>query len=333
MQAVVVQEDGGVRVEEGVPMPELRPGDALVEVHATALNRADLLQRKGLYPPPAGESSIMGLELSGVVHSLHPDTKETDAVKIGSRVCALLPGGGYAKYCRVPIDMCIPIPEFLTFEQAAAFPEAWMTAYQALRWVADVDSMAVDWILIHAGASGVGVAATQLIKHMKPGVKVIATAGSAEKLSFCKGVGADHAVNYKEEDFHQAVMGLTGNAGVNVVIDFVGASYWTKNIDCLALDGRMVILGLMGGREAEHTNLGAILKKRLRIQGTTLRTRPAEYKVKLGQEMSSFALPRLESGAMRIVVDKVFTLSEVASAQQYMMDNKNMGKIVMKVQE
>jgi len=165
------------------------------------------------------------------------------------------------------------IPESFSFEQAAAFPEAWMTAYQALHWHAEIHVKRPRFALIHAGASGVGVAATQLVKQIT-GSQVIITAGSAEKIDFCKGVGADYGINYKEGEFQSKVLEITGGEGVDVVLDFVGATYWSQNIECLAADGRMVVLGLMGGREAGATNLGAILRKRLRIQGSTLRARP-----------------------------------------------------------
>lgn len=302
-------------------MPQLQAGEALVRIKATALNRADLLQRKGHYPPPPGASGIIGLELAGEV------VTATDKNLLGERVMALLPGGGYAEYAAVPEALLMPIPENLTYEAAAAIPEAFLTAFQALPVLGKLQ--AGESVLIHAGASGVGTAAIQLAREMD--AKDIVVTASAAKQSTCLALGATYAIDYKSVDFAAALLNYTGDQGVDLIVDFVGGPNLNKNLDCLALDGRLVMLALMGGAKAEQANLGPILRKRLQILGSTLRNRSLDYKISLTHDFCDFALERFRSGKLKPVIDRVFDWTEVVAAHRYMEENKNVGKIVLKI--
>jgi len=297
----------------------------LVRIKAAGLNRADCSQRRGNYPPPAGASTVLGIEVAGVIEEIG---KEVVGWKVGDRVMALLSGGGYAQYCTIHEDMLIKVPDDMPFEIAAGIPEAYMTAYQAIY---DLGHFSENQsILIHAGASGVGCAAIQLVKQHHPDNKVIVTAGSAEKTEFCRKLGADLALNYKEQNWKDEIQNYTNGKGVDILLDFVGAPYWNDNIASLGMDGVMVFLGSLGGTQVSQPfDMGPILRKRLQIKGSTLRSRSLEYKQKLTQELSQFLLPRLQDGRLTGVVDKVFDWKEVASAHQYMSDNKNTGKIVL----
>ena len=325
MKAVIIKEFGGPEQltlgEWETPAPSAN--EVLVKVHASALNRADTLQRKGVYPPPAGASPLLGLELAGEV------TETGSAVtrwQPGDKVFGLIPGGGYAEYATIHEDMAMPVPKGFTFEQAVAIPEVFLTAFQALRWLADIQPG--ETLLVHAGASGVGTAAIQLAKAM--GAKVIVTA-SAGKHQTCLDLGAELAIDYKTEDFHQRVMDFTEGKGANVVIDFIAAPYFHQNIETLATDGRMVILALMGGLKVNDFNLGKVLRKRLSIMGSTLRARSQEYQINLTKDLVNFAIPLIEQGKIKPVVDTVFNWAEVAEAHRHMEANKNTGKIVLTV--
>jgi len=308
--------------------PKLEPNSdkILVRVKATALNRADLLQssRAGYYPPPPGESEILGLEIAGVVEEVGDKCSKW---KVGDRVMSLIGGGGYAQYVLVNSTVAIKIPNNLSFEEAAAIPEAYMTALQATYWLAELKPN--ESILIHAGASGVGTAAIQLGKLKNCSVYV--TTSSEDKIAFCKMLGANEGINYKEGDWSEKLSSLTNKRGVDVIIDCVGG-YWQQNLSSLAMEGRIVMLSTMGGKTVEGPfDVSLFLSKRLTVKGSTLRTRTVEYKSKLASEIENL-IPYFENGSLRSIVDKVFNFSEIQDAHRYMESNKNKGKIVVKIE-
>lgn len=325
MKAIVVTTPGDPNVLElkEVPEPKLRDGYALVRVRATALNRADLLQRRGFYPPPKGETDILGLECSGEIETIQGGT---GALRPGDRVMALLPGGGYAERVAIPEKMAIPIPEKMTFEEAAAIPEAFLTAREALFSLGR--AQADDTVLIHAAAGGVGSAAVQLAKQA--GARVVATAGSAEKVDFVKKLGATVVVNYRSEDFVEAVKTASNGKGADVILDFVGASYWPKHAACLAVGGRCVVIGLLGGANAD-VNLGQLLQRRYQILGLVMRARDVADKIAITQRFIRESLPLVADGTFRPIIDSVLPLAEAAKAHERMEANLNTGKIVLTV--
>ncbi|KAM3595386.1 uncharacterized protein V6R79_022611 [Siganus canaliculatus] len=329
MQAVCVDTPGGPEnlVLRTVPRPQPKDGEVLIKVHATALNRADLLQRRGLYPPPPGESDIIGLEVAGVVDKLGAGV--TRGWKPDDRVMALLCGGGYAEYVAVPEELLMPVPPNLTLSQAAAIPEAWLTAFQLLVFVAQVKESEV--VLVHAGASGVGTAAVQLVRLF--GAVPIVTAGSPGKLKMAENLGAAAGFNYKEQNFAQGVHSFTGGKGANVILDCIGGCNWEQNVDSLATDGRWVLYGTMGGRAVEGDLLGKLLSKRGHLLSSLLRSRSLQYKAELVAAFSHRVLPHFseQEGPLRPVIDSTFTLDNIAEAHRHMEANKNIGKIVINV--
>ncbi len=325
MKAIVVTEPGGpdkLELRE-VPAPSLKENEVLIEVKATALNRADLLQRRGLYPPPKGESEILGLECAGIVRELG---KGASAVKPGDRVMALLPGGGYAEQVAVPDRMAIPIPDNLSFEEAAAIPEAFLTAREALFTLGQLEPSGT--VLIHAAAGGVGSAAVQLARQH--GARVIATTGSTAKAQRVSELGAHATVNYKTEDFAEAVSRETQGKGVALVLDFVGGAYWDKHAACLATAGRVVVIGVMGGTTA-NVNLALLLMKRQQILGLVMRSRPVSDKVVITQRFIRESLHLFAEQRLLPVIDSVMPLAEAARAHERMEANANVGKIVLSV--
>ncbi|HEX7668244.1 MAG TPA: NAD(P)H-quinone oxidoreductase [Polyangiaceae bacterium] len=325
MKAIVITEPGGtenLRLAE-VKEPELRDGTVLIDVKATALNRADLLQRRGFYPPPEGETDILGLECAGIVAKVGAGVTQ---VREGDRVMALLAGGGYAERVVVHEKMAISVPERLTLEQAAAIPEAFLTAREALFTLGRTD--ASSFVLVHAAAGGVGSAAVQLAR--KVGAFVIATAGSAEKLAKIQELGAQTLVNYRTEDFAEIALGVSGGKGADVALDFIGASYFAKHLSCLAVGGRLVVIGVMGGANAE-LNLAGLLRRRTQILGLVMRTRPLADKIAITQAFIRESLPFFADGSLRPIVDSVLPLAEAAKAHDRMEANENFGKIVLKV--
>lgn len=329
MRAVCVDTPGGPEnlLLRSVPRPQPKAGEVLIKVHAAALNRADLLQRRGLYPPPPGESDIIGLEVAGTVDTLGPGVKRP--WKPDDRVMALLCGGGYAEYVAVPEELLMPVPSNLTLCQAAAIPEAWLTAFQLLVFIAQVKEGEV--VLAHAGASGVGTAAVQLVR-LFGGVPVV-TAGSPEKLRMAEELGAAAGFNYREESFAEGVHDFTGGKGANVILDCIGGQNWEQNVKCLALDGRWVLYGTMGGRTVEGDLLGKLLSKRGHLLSSLLRSRSLQYKADLVSAFSHKALPYFsdQPASLRPVVDSTFNLEDIAEAHRHMEANRNMGKIVVNV--
>ncbi|XP_078615548.1 quinone oxidoreductase PIG3-like isoform X2 [Branchiostoma floridae x Branchiostoma japonicum] len=332
MQAVVLQQPGGPdNLSVGrVAKPRPQAGEVLLKVYATAVNRADTLQRKGLYPPPKGASDILGLEAAGKVDDLGPDCK--GRWKHGERVMALLPGGGNAEFVTVDEDHLMAIPAGMSYQEAAAIPEVWLTAYQLLHFVGGLQEG--ETVLIHAGGSGVGTAATQLSRLA--GARPIITAGTPEKLQRATDLGAVAAFNYKEGEFAQKVLDETNGKGVDVILDCVGASFWQQNVRCLALEGRWVLYGLLGGGSIDGDILSQVLRKRINLLGTTLRARSKQYKASLVKSFSERALPHFTSGGLihlRPIIDRVVPLQDISKAHSCMEDNKNTGKIVLSVRD
>lgn len=327
MRAVVITEPGGpevLKVQE-VADPVPGPDDVLVDVKASALNRADTLQRQGGYPAPPGiPADIMGLEFSGVV--LEVGANVTDLAP-GDRVFGLLGGGGYATRVVTHSRMCMKIPENLDFVLAAAFPEVFMTAYDAL--FNHCELAMGESVLVHAAGSGVGTAAVQLAHHT--GAFVFGTAGSEDKLQGAAELGMDVGINYREQDFSAVVREHTGGAGVQVLLDVIGGDYWERNLASLALQGRLVLVGTMGGGGVE-ADLRPLMFKRLRVHGTVLRSRPIEEKIALTNRIKRHVLPAVSSGAMKPVVDSVYPMEEAAEAHRYMESNANFGKIVLSME-
>ena len=325
MKAIIVKQPGGPECLElaDVPDPALREGHVVVAVKATALNRADLLQRRGMYPPPKGETDILGLECAGVVEEVGTGVT---SLHEGDRVMALLGGGGYAERVVIHEKMAIPIPADMSFTDAAAIPEAFLTAREALFTLGRV--RADDTVLVHASAGGVGSAAVQLARNA--GAVVVATAGSAEKLVKVKELGAAFPVDYKTQDFVQVVNEASRGRGASVVLDFVGASYWPKHAACLSVGGRCVVIGVLGGASAE-VNLAQLLMRRYQILGLVMRSRELSDKIAITQAFVRESLPHFASGALRPVIDSVFPLADAGRAHERMESNANVGKIVLSV--
>lgn len=303
--------------------PVLEADGLIVQVKATALNRADLMQKRGLYPPPKGASPILGLEMAGEVVQVGGSVK---GWKPGDRVFALLPGGGYAEKVSIPAGMAMPIPDGWSYEQAAAVPEVFLTAYLNLFMLGGLREGST--VLIHAGASGVGSAAIQLVREA--GAVSIVTAGSPEKLEACLRLGAHKAINYKEGPFAPQVKEATGGLGVDLILDLIGASYFEQNLDCLAVNGRLVLIGLMGGSHIQNLDLNRLLMRRIQLIGSTLRSRPVTEKIELTRQFNEFASRRFAEGRMQPVIDSVWELEQVNEAHERMERNENIGKIVLR---
>lgn len=326
MKAVLMKEFGGPEVLYigEAPAPVAGPGEVSVRVKATALNRADLLQRRGMYPPPKGASEILGLEMAGEVIEVGPNVH---GLKPGDRICALLPGGGYAEQVVIPAGMAMLLPDHLTYEQGAAIPEVFLTAFLNLFELGGLSEGKT--VLVHAGASGVGTAAIQLIREV--GGTSLVTAGSQGKIDTCLNLGAKAGWNYKEGPFQDWVLEQTQGQGVDIILDFIGAPYFDQNLAALAMDGRLIIVGTMGGIEVPNLNLGTLLRRRLQVIGTALRSRSGQRKIELTRHFTEFAMPRFADDRLKPVVDSVFSWSEVAKAHEYMEQNKNTGKIVLRI--
>jgi putative PIG3 family NAD(P)H quinone oxidoreductase len=323
MRAVVASAAGGPEVLSlrELPDPEPRGSELSIEVHAAALNRADLLQRRGLYPPPPGESDILGLECAGVVTEIGPGASPD---WLGRRVMCLLGSGGYSERVTVSERRALPVPESLDLVQAAAIPEAFLTANEALFEEAQLEPRQV--VLVHAAAGGVGSAAVQLARAA--GARVLATAGSAHKCAFVESLGAERCFDYKAGPFAEAIEALLGPRAVDVIIDFVGASHWDGNQRVLADQGRLVSVGVLGGNRVT-LDLAQLLRRRQRVLGMVMRSRTELEKVAATHRFERRGLAWFETGTLRPLVDRVFALDEVAEAHAYMEQNQNLGKIVL----
>ena len=325
MQAITFDTPGGPQVLKltQAPGPMPAPEQILVRVHASALNRADTLQRQGNYPPPPGESAILGLELAGEVEVLGSAVTN---LAVGDRVFGLVGSGGYAEKAVIDARMAMPIPDGWSFTEAAAVPEVYFTAQETIFTLGSLKQG--ETILIHAGASGVGTAGIKMARET--GARIFITAGSADKIQRCVELGATAGCNYKERDFAEWIKDVTDGKGVDVIEDFIGAAYWDENLQSLKIGGRLILVGLMGGVKAE-TNLGLILTKRLQVFGSVLRSRPLAEKIDITRRFQKNWLPLLTAGTIKPIIDRSFPLAQAGDAHQYMEDNKNFGKIILEV--
>ena len=321
MKAIEIQ--GDRLVWSDTPSPSLGDGEVRIEVKASAVNRADLAQRAGVYPAPPGASPILGLECSGVVSEIAPGVS---GFEIGDEVCALLAGGGYAEEVVVPAPQVVPVPAGLSFVEAAALPEVFATAY--LNLYTEAASVPGERVLLHAGASGVGTAAIQLCRAF--GNPVFVTAGADDKIERCVTLGASRGCNRHSGSFVDHVESWTDGNGFDVILDPVGASYLNDNIRSLAIDGRLVLIGLMGGANAE-ISLGLLMMKRLRVIGSTLRARPVAAKAVIMSALRERVWPLIESGEIGPIIDEVIPIAETERAHELIESNETFGKVVLKV--
>ncbi|MDU7147408.1 MAG: NAD(P)H-quinone oxidoreductase [Clostridium sp.] len=326
MKSVIVKKPGGYEQLEVVDMniPKIKEGELLIKVHSAAVNRTDIITREG----KVGylENPILGVEISGVVTEISGES----SFSIGDRVMGLVNGGGYAEFAVMPSDRAIKIPDSLSFDEAAAIPEVFLTAYQTLFWLGKLKKN--ETVLIHAGASGVGTAAIQLAKHISD-AKVIVTAGSKRKLDFCMELGADVLINYKEQSFDEEVLKATNGKGVDLILDFIGADYWNKNLASIKKEGRWVLIGILGGAEVEKVNLLSIMSKCIQLTGTLLTPRSNEYKAILTKEFSENIISYFEDKKIKPIIDTKFSLEDIGKAHLHMEGNHNIGKIIINVCE
>jgi NADPH2:quinone reductase len=326
MRAIEIRAPGGPEVlvpcERPVPVPA--PGELLVRVHAAGVNRPDVLQRKGLYPMPPGVSDLPGLEIAGTVAGGAPEDLAAAGVALGDAVCALVAGGGYAEYCVAPAGQCLPVPRGLDFVQAASLPETFFTVWQNVFHIAALQPG--ETLMVQGGSSGIGVAAIQLAKAL--GSRVVVTAGSDEKCRACIELGADHAINYRTQDFVAETLQATGGRGADVVLDMVGGEYLGRELKCLAEDGRLALIAVQGGIRSE-VDAGLLLRKRLAITGSTLRPRSVAYKAALAQSLRTRVWPLVESGRVRPVIHAVFPAAQAAQAHALMESSTHVGKIML----
>jgi NADPH:quinone reductase len=307
------------------PAPVAGAGEVCIRVAASGVNRPDVLQRAGHYPAPAGASDLPGLEVAGSIVSGDAQAMQAAGLAIGDRVCALVAGGGYAQWCVAPVGQCLPVPDGWSDIEAAGLPETVFTVWSN---VFDRGRLQPgETLLVQGGSSGIGVTAIQLAKAH--GAKVIVTAGTDEKCAACLALGADHVINYKTHDFQEEVMQLTDGRGVDVVLDMVAGAYVAKEVQCLADDGRLVIIAVQGGVQSE-VNAGLVLRKRLTITGSTLRARPVAFKAAIAADCRVHVWPWLVSGLVKPVVHSVFAPANAAQAHALMESNRHIGKIVLK---
>jgi len=326
MRAIEIAGFGGPEVlrETQRPVPQPGAGELLIAVQASGVNRPDVLQRKGLYPMPPGVSDLPGLEVAGTVAGGTDDDLAAAGLKLGDPVCALVAGGGYAEYCVAPLGQCLPVPKGLTPLEASSLPETFFTVWQNVFHIAGLK--AGETLLVQGGSSGIGVTAIQLAKAL--GAMVIVTAGSDDKCSACLALGADHAINYRSQDFVAEVQRITASKGANVVLDMVGGDYIGRELRCMAEDGRLALIAVQGGVKSE-IDAGLLLRKRLSIAGSTLRPRTVAYKTTLAQALRSTVWPLLESGRIKPVIHQVFPAARAADAHALMESSIHVGKIVL----
>ena len=325
MRHIAVRQPGSAdeMVIQSSPLPQPGAGEVLVEVAWAGVNRPDVVQRKGHYPPPADASPVLGLEVSGTVAALGDGVTQW---AIGDRVCSLVAGGGYAEYCTAPASWCLPVPQGVALREAAGIPENYMTVWHNVFDRAML--RAGEMMLVHGGTSGIGLAAIQLAKAF--GAQVIATAGSADKTAYCLAIGADHAIDYKAQDFVAECARITGKRGVDVVLDMVGGDYIEKNLKVLGNDGRLAIIAFQKGSRVD-VDWVPIMVKRLTVTGSTMRRSPAERKAAIVRELHARAWPLFASGALKVVVDSTFPLADAAGAHRRMESSQHIGKILLEV--
>ncbi len=306
-----------------LPVPQPAAGEVLVKVAFAGVNRPDVIQRQGFYPPPPGASPLLGLEVSGEVVAVG---EGVDPAQLGQRVCALTPGGGYAEYCCVPAGHCLPVPDGLPLDQAAALPETLFTVWHNVFQRGGAQQG--ETILVHGGTSGIGSMAIMLGKHF--GLTVIVTCGGADKCAAALEIGADQAIDYKAQDFVEEVTRITGGKGVELVLDMVAGDYVARNLKCLADDGRHVTIAVQGGLQAT-INMAEVMRRRLNLTGSTLRPRSDAFKAALADEITRMAWPLVAAGKLRPVMDRAFPLAEAAAAHARMEAGAHIGKIVLAV--
>jgi NADPH2:quinone reductase len=330
MKAIEITQPGGPEVL----VPCLRPepvaagGEMLVAVHASGVNRPDVLQRKGLYPMPPGVSDLPGLEIAGTVAGGDPAELAAAGWRIGDRVCALVAGGGYAERCVAPIGQCLPVPAGLSDIEAAALPETFYTVWQNVFEIARLQPG--ETLLVQGGSSGIGVTAIALAKAL--GSRVIVTAGTDEKCAACVAIGADHAINYRTQDFAAEVLRLTDGRGADVILDMVAGDYIGRELRCVADDGRIALIAVQGGTRSE-IDAGLVLRKRVALTGSTLRPRSVAYKIGLAQALRERVWPLIEAGRVKPVIHRVFPAVQAAAAHALMESSTHVGKIVLQWQE
>ena len=324
MKAIVVQSDQENRplIWQELPDPMYGPDEVLVDIHAAALNRADLMQRAGNYPPPPGASDILGLEMAGRIAGAGANVT---GWQVGDRVCALLSGGGYAEQVSIAHQMLMPIPDNWSYEQAAAIPEVFYTAFVNLFMEAGLQQG--ETVVIHGGAS-VGTAGIQLAREA--GCRVFITAGTEEKVARCVDLGAELAINYKQEDFAERIEAHTNGEGVDVILDMVGAAYLERNLRLMKLRGRLVFISMLSGATTE-INLGALMGRRLRLIGSVLRSRSLAEKIEIKERFMQRFWPLLLDGTIQPIIDSVYPIEQANEAHRYMAENKNIGKIILRV--
>ena len=323
MQVVEISAPGGpevLRIAER-PRPRPAPGEVLIQVVAAGVNRPDVMQRKGVYPPPAGASDIPGLEIAGPIVELGEGVRD---FAIGDRVCALVAGGGYAQFCCAPAQQCLPVPGALSDTEAASLPETFFTVWSNVFDRAGL--LPGESLLVQGGSSGIGVAAIQLATAL--GSRVFATAGSPEKCVACERLGAHRAINYRTEDFVAVIKGETAGRGVDVILDMIGGDYLARETAALAEDGRLVFINTMGGAKTT-INLLEVMVKRLTVTGSTLRARPIAVKAQIAQKLRQHVWPLLASGAIKPVIYRSFAFSEAPAAHALMESSQHVGKIVL----
>jgi NADPH2:quinone reductase len=310
-------------VERADPVPA--PGELLIAVRAAGVNRPDVLQRKGAYPPPAGASDLPGLEVAGTVAGGDPSQLAAAGFALGDRVCALVAGGGYAQLCTAPIGQCLPVPAGLSDVEAAALPETFFTVWQNVFEIAHLQPG--ETLLVQGGSSGIGVTAIQLAKAF--GCTVIVTAGSDEKCAACVQLGADHAVNYRTQDFVAEVRRLTAGRGADVILDMVAGDYLAREFECVADDGRIAVIAVQGGTKSA-IDAGLLLRRRIALTGSTLRPRPIAYKTALASALREKVWPLIEAGRVRPVIHRVFDAAQACQAHALMESSTHVGKIVLR---
>ena len=323
MRAVIAPDPGGPEalVVTDLPDPQPGPGELVIDMTATAVNRADTMQRQGFYPPPPGASDVLGLECSGVVSAVG---EGVDAWSVGDEVCALLAGGGYGEKVLVPAGQVMPVPEGVDLVTAGALPEVAATVWSNLFMIAGLQQG--ETLLVHGGGGGIGTFAIQLAHAL--GVRVITTAGSQEKLDACRALGADVTINYKEQDFVEEVAKATDGAGVDVILDNMGAKYLPRNVEALATEGRLVVIGLMGGTKGE-LDLGLLMRKRGAVIATSLRARPVEEKAAICASVVEHVWPLVADGSVKTLVHTTLPLEEAREGHRIMEASDHIGKIVL----
>ncbi|UIN23158.1 NAD(P)H-quinone oxidoreductase [Herbaspirillum frisingense] len=325
MRAIEIKEFGGPEVLQPCerPVPELKPGEVLIKVHAAGVNRPDVFQRTGNYPVPPGASDLPGLEVAGEIVA---GELGDSGFKLGDLVCALVQGGGYAEYCAAPLAQCLPVPKGLSALEAAALPENYFTVWSN---VFDRGQLSgEETLLVQGGSSGIGVTAIQIARAL--GHRVFATAGSAEKCRACEELGAERAINYKTEDFESVVKELTGGRGVDVILDMVGGDYLPREIKALADDGRLVFIAQLGGAKGQ-LDMGQVMRRRLTITGSTLRPRPVTFKAAIAANLRQHVWPLIEAGKIKPVIHQRFPLEQAAQAHAMMESSAHIGKIMLEL--